>query len=294
MPKKSSQVILTPSAFLRDVEFICESDRADQNFRNFCEAAYCTLAKRTALHPEQAKALEERYMNVVKRYGEAKHDCMGRIKTLFHRLVFTLARTEEDFLGLVYMESGIANSRLGQEFTPAGLSQLVATLLSRGEIDRAAVEALLAEGELCTVCDPCCGSGGMIIQYAEQLRMLGYDLEKTMKATMADVDPLCCQMAFVQAEIIGIPAVVVHANCLTLEEYEYAYTSAAIVQAWHRRQGRKTDTPEAPEALPLAEAPDSRVADHEPSQESPSPTEVPSALPGMQRLSQGDLFSDSR
>ena len=53
-------------------------------------------------------------------------------------------------------------------------------------------------------------------------------LFRSLLATLVDIDQLAFQMAYLQMTLKGIPAICVHGNSLTLEEYESALTPAAI------------------------------------------------------------------
>jgi hypothetical protein len=268
----------SPSEFVRELTSLSRRHRSADLFRDFFEASYCALAKRTALRADHAEALEKRYMAVVDKYGDAKSEVMTGMSHLLGRLMMTILddfppaeinptpdRTASiphwlpvsDFLGQAYMESGMNDVRRDKQmFTPSA----VASAMGAMSIDKESIDTILADGRLVTVLDCTCGSGILIIAFAAQLRELGYDLERTLYATLVDVDQLCMQMAFLQMETLGIPAVVVHGNSLTLEEYEQALTSAAIRQLIARdgKPAQQSTTPSAgaaePEDAPLEEA----------------------------------------
>lgn len=244
MRKKASVPGLSPSLFLEEVSDLSRSHNTAENYRSFLEAAYCVLAKQTAPDAQRADALETRYMAVVAKYGEQKNEVMLRMSHLFARLAQHMAEREAaaakaasgsavlvvnngDFLGKVYMESRMGDRRRGQTFTPAHLADFMAMMV----LERSDLDGIVAEHRPTTILDPCCGAGVMIISAAEQVRAMGYELERTLLATLVDVDPVCFQMAFVQMTLLGIPAIVIHGDSLRLTEDERAWTTAAVRQA---------------------------------------------------------------
>jgi hypothetical protein len=292
MSQTRSRLILSPAQLLAAIERISRSRSLAENYRSFCEASYCALAKRTAPTAERADALEARYMSVVKGYGDEKHASMAKIKELFHQVKSSVSASGEDLLGRAYMEAGMGNSRLGQEFTPVSITRLLNKLCENGESQlRANVEAILAEGRLVTVLDCCCGSGGMILEFADQLRMAGFDPRLTMVADMMDIDPLCTQMAFVQAEVLDLPAVVTQGDTLTLDVHEHSHTTAFVRAALRLARSRTGQSPRDVYPSVIGSA-DSIVRPDRPAVTRPSETGERSqaSRPALSR--QGDLFSD--
>ena len=80
-----------------------------------------------------------------------------------------------------------------------------------------------------------------------------------LSITATDVDLKCVHMAFLQLSLLNIPAVVVHGNSLSLEEYSHWFTPAHILNGWdHKLRHRaELETPPVrePESLPPIKAP---------------------------------------
>lgn len=291
MSQTRSRLILSPPQLLAAIEGISRSRSLAENYRNFCEASYCALAKRTAPTAERADALEARYMSVVKGYGDEKHASMAKIKELFHQVKSSVSASGEDLLGRAYMEAEMGNSRLGQEFTPVSITRLLSKLCDNESHLRANVEAILAEGRLVTVLDSCCGSGGMILEFADQLRMAGFDPRLTMVADMMDIDPLCTQMAFVQAEMLDLPAVVTQGDTLTLDVHEHSHTTAFLRAALRLYKSRIGQSPRDVHPSAIGSA-DPIVRPDRPGVTRPSETGERSQASRPTLSRQGDLFSD--
>lgn len=75
-------------------------------------------------------------------------------------------------------------------------------------------EAIKAGGKPVTVCDPCCGSDGMVLACAQPLAPDHIDL---LRVTLQDINPVACDMAYINTTLWGIPAEVILGNTLTLE-----------------------------------------------------------------------------
>jgi hypothetical protein len=222
--------VMSIAQFAGSLDEISHSHRRDDNFRWFIEAAYCALAKRTALNEARANALEARYMAVVGQYGDDKRGAMSRMSELLGRLVMTVSDYDGDYLGQAYMSEELAlRSRpRAHYFTPYA----VARMMARMQVNREHVEAVIAQGRPITVMEPACGTGAMVIAFAEEIREMELDPAQVMLATLVDVDSLCIQMAFLQMWMKNIPAICIQGNSLALTEVERACTPAALLQRW--------------------------------------------------------------
>lgn len=211
---------LTIADFHKALDQISHSHSRCENFRLFIEAAYCALARRTALSRARTEALEASYMAIVKRYSR-EPEAPRRMAELFGRLGLALSCYHGDFLGEAYMTAGFGNKYAGQFFTPYCISSLIA----RVNVTRECVEEALAAGHPLRLLEPASGAGSMVLAGAEHLQEKGFDLSKCLFATLVDIDPLCVQMGFLQLSFKNVPAACVHGNSLVpVEEYSFAYT----------------------------------------------------------------------
>ncbi len=101
----------------------------------------------------------------------------------------------DDVLGPLYMElaSRGGRSALGQFFTPFPLSSMMAQM-TVGDVPPD------DSGSLYRVCDPACGSGVMLLAFAQQaLRQWGKAALLRLSLTGCDLDPYCARMTAIQA-----------------------------------------------------------------------------------------------
>lgn len=195
-------------------------------FKDFCELA--ALSFSNAVDRAQFEVREARYLQIVKGY---KTDEVARFPKMLACLTLSLEEGMSDCLGELFMALELGNSRAGQFFTPYPVSVLMAKMLC--------TEA----GQLCKergfvrVMEPAVGAGGMVIATAEALRDEGINYQQAMHATCIDVDATAVHMAYVQLSLLHIPAIVMHGNALSLEQWGYWLTPAHVLGFWDASSG---------------------------------------------------------
>jgi hypothetical protein len=102
--------------FIKRLTKLDPSRSVYDKFRDLCELAYCSLAKRTAPNPERAEELEARYMSIVNRYQNK--DTIRAYPELVGIGWNAVLDGGIDFLGTVAGQLEILDARNGQFFTP--------------------------------------------------------------------------------------------------------------------------------------------------------------------------------
>ena len=209
-------------------------------FRDFCRVTACCLAAQTR---------EDEYLQTIKPYTREE---LERLAQAMGYLIDEMdAHPFTDVLGVFYTETmaGADQTARGEFYTP----QPVAELMGAVTLD---IEKIKAEGKPVTVCDPCCGSGAILLSCA---RLLAPDHVDLLRVTLQDINPVACDMAYINTTLWGIPAEIILGNTLTME-LTHRWTNLH----WHRvgepqrRQGmrmlnalRELTEPEAePKAAP--------------------------------------------
>jgi len=193
-------------------------------FRDFVTMSAVALSK---LDFRQAEAREELYMQTVRKYTseEAK-----TIAYMFAELQNGLSVAPRDILGEIYTQLELGNSRIGQYFTPHHICELMAELAMSDDV----VEQVNTKGFV-TFSEPASGSGATIIAAMMALQRRDLNYQRHAHVTAVDLDSTSEMMAYVQLSLLHVPAVVVHGNTLTLEEYSHWYTPAHIIGNWGAR-----------------------------------------------------------
>jgi len=131
----------------------------------------------------------------------------------------------------------LGNSNKGQFFTPYHVSKLMAEI-SIGNVDN-----LLANRELITLSEPCSGSGGIIIAYAEALRKKGYNYQEKLFVEAIDIDEICFMMTYLQLSLYGIPARVMLGDTLAWKFQKILYTPMYFINFFEYKLKRLEDKP---------------------------------------------------
>lgn len=175
----------------------------------------------------QRKEREDTYNKIISKYDKSDLESMT---TMFYYLIAGLQVCGighyRDILGELYHNLKLNNKNNGEFFTPMHVSDFMA------EIQLTDCEETLKKQGYLSVCEPTCGSGVMVIAFANALMRRGYDVSKCMIAICTDIDSVCVRMCYIQLSLIGVPAVVIHGNSLTVETWNRWYTPLYVWRNW--------------------------------------------------------------
>lgn len=90
-----------------------------------------------------------------------------------------------------------------------------------------------------TTIEPACGSGTLILGAIWVMQKQKFDFQHKSFFVAQDIDIRCVWMAYIQLSLYGIPAVVIHGNTMSMEEWDRWYTPYAAVPflVYEERQG---------------------------------------------------------
>lgn len=219
-------------AFIKLVKENAHRHRCYEVFRDFCELA--ALSFSNAVDRQQFEAREGRYLEIIKGYNT---DEVHRFPAMLAELTASLTGHFHDALGEIFMALDLGSHWHGQYFTPYSVASLMARMTMHdagGRIER--------DGFI-TLCEPAAGAGAMVIAAAEAVTAGGHNHQRHMHVTAVDVDPTAAHMAYIQFSLLHIPAIVVHGNSLTLEQWGYWVTPAHVMGFWDQRLRRRTQAP---------------------------------------------------
>lgn len=207
--KKEFISLLTQNAGLRDKW---------QVFCDFVELSAIAISNRwDHAHYEER---EQRYLQLAGKYAREEMDRFCSMLSCVIIACGLSADDPQDFLGEIYHELELHNKWKGQFFTPMEVCILLA------ELQMCDAENKLTAKPYITVNDPCAGSGALLIGYAGALCRHKIDYPSKMRAVATDIDLKCVHMAYIQLSLYNIPAVIIHGNSLTLEEWSHWFTPA--------------------------------------------------------------------
>lgn len=171
---------------------------------------------------------EKQYLNSISKYGEE-----GKLFPLLYlELVEEMNKGFNDVLGSLFMELGLGSKTTGQFFTPYHIAQATAGAL----FDKEQIDKQIKEKGYISLLEPSCGGGAMVIALAEEMHKRDYNPQKQLVVECNDLDSKGVYMTYVQLSLYGIPAVVNHADSLTLSKYDTFKTPTYILDGWEFRR----------------------------------------------------------
>lgn len=169
---------------------------------------------------------EQRYLDIIKSYKPTEQklivDIFSKLFALLSSVVYDNG-TFNDYLGELFMRCNQGNKHAGQFFTPYHISHFMASA--------AFIGTEIKQDKILTLCDPCCGGGGMAIAALDVLKN-EYKVNYAMNCFIecADIDIRCVHMTYLQLALAGVPAIIKHQNSLTNEVWSIWKTPAFIFQ----------------------------------------------------------------
>lgn len=217
-------------------EFISKLSNLDRSksvstvFNDFLTLSCCSLAQTVY----RSDILEQKYLNIIKTYTKEQAEEFSKLLAF---LVLGLEQAPQDFLGQVFMSLNLGSQANGQYFTPYSVCKFMA------EINFTEIETI-KNNQLITLSEPCCGSGGIIIAFAETLKEQGYNYQHQLFVEAIDIDETCFKMAYIQLSILGIPARVMLGDTLAWKFQKVLYTPFYFVNGFeyklkHQQQVQK-------------------------------------------------------
>ena len=205
--------------FISKLHNLDKPKRINEVFKDFLTLCTCSLAQPFYRSDE----IEQRYLNTVKQYTKEQAEEFSKLLAL---LVMALEEKHQDFLGQAYMQLNLGNVATGQFFTPYHVSKMMS------EISFIDIEKQLEEKDFITLSEPCCGSGGMIIAYAETFKEHGYNYQYQLFVEAIDIDEMCFMMTYIQLSLLGVGAKVILGDSLTLDLHKILYTPFYFVNGF--------------------------------------------------------------
>lgn len=199
----------------------------------------CAISISNSVDWNHREEREQQYLETINKYTPDEQKIL--VET-FSELVVALEREHTksgptDLLGKVFHSLELHNKYHGQFFTPFHICEFMGhvALGDGGEAGNAVSGALSQKGYV-SVCEPCVGSGGMVLGFASAMYREKLNYCEQMVAYCCDIDIKCVYMAYLQLSLYGIPAVIIHGNSLTLEEWSRWYTPVYMLRGWPLRE----------------------------------------------------------
>lgn len=201
-----------------------------QVFSDFVEMS--AIAISNSVDWTHKKERETRYLEIINTYEKREQILFPKLFAyLVNALEYEVAiNGPSDILGGIFHELELHNKWKGQFFTPVNVCEAI------GMITVGDKAQIVEEKGFLTLGEPCVGSGAMVLGFAKAMQNNKMNYCSQMVVTAQDIDLKCVHMAYIQFALYGIPAVVIHGNTLTVEEWSRWYTPIYMVDGWVWRQ----------------------------------------------------------
>lgn len=168
-------------------------------FMDFISLTAWTISN--SVDKSQFDVREEKYMQTISKYSKEEANKFAEMIAI---MTLAYERQMGDFIGELYMTMEFGNKYTGQFFSPYDVSRMMAEMLGTKQ----------NESGMYTLNEPSCGSGGMIVAYAEQLKLEGINYQEKLRVVCNDIDYDVAKMCYIQLSLLGIDAIVEQRNTL--------------------------------------------------------------------------------
>ena len=205
---------------------------AESVFVDFLTLSACSYSNVFDLTNKETR--EKRYLDIVKKY---KKEELNYFSTALGELVMAAEIYLQhgyikDILGYIYTSRQYYKKAMGQYFTPDNIAIFMTELIN-GDFKP------LEKEDFISVSEPTCGSGVMILAFAQNMLKKEINYQNSMFADAWDLDQTCALMAYVQFSIYNIPAIVTHGDSLSLKAYSKWITPMYFINDFPGKQKRK-------------------------------------------------------
>ena len=189
--------------------------------------AMSAIAISNAVDLIQKDEREKQYLDIVKKYNSQEITKLAECLALLVKQLDSEFKNGgiTDLLGKVFHALNLHDEYHGQFFTPFHICELMGKMtFDDSEISE--------EKKYISLSEPCVGSGGLVLGFAKAMQEEQHNPQQELCVTAVDIDIKCVYMAYLQLSLFGIPAVIVHGNSLTVEEWSVWKTPAYILGLW--------------------------------------------------------------
>ena len=227
--KTRTEVYDRPKRIATLIDSLSPKHRRLRVFQDMVTMMGCAISN--SLDKQQAEKREAMYEECARRYTVAER---AAFPEMLAELTMHLEDAgPDDVLGQLFMRLELYNEHRGQYFTPMHLCDLMARIPNSTDM-----KGKVNQQGFVTATDPASGGGAMLIAFAKNMAHQGLSYQRQLHATAVDIDFTAAMMSYVQLSLLHIPAIVVHGDTLTLEEFSAWRTPAHIMGNWDHKLRR--------------------------------------------------------
>lgn len=205
-PVSSKNIIVEASVdnIVKKIQSLVHKQNYDEIFFDWVRCMFYTYSN--TCNKIGAEDREEKYKNIVKKYGEGIInvfiECNVELIRLFEKNI-------DDYLGKIHHKLEVHNKMKGQFFTPFHISKLMAETRVNELIKE------LNSKKRIKIMDAACGSGCLILGILAVLKEKGINYQNKIFISCSDLDENVIQMAYVQLTLAGAKARCKNEDALT-------------------------------------------------------------------------------
>lgn len=227
MASKAPSYLRKGHEIIRGIQKLAYRHPTYQIFQDWLELSAIAISNSVDLANYEDR--EKRYLELINQYNKEEQSALAE---LLSTLIMVMQEQSEnsklcDILGEVFHGLELHNKYKGQFFTPNHICEFMGRSVIAGDI-----EEVISERGFFSVCEPCVGSGGLVIGLADAMAHHKHNYQTELVVTACDIDIKCVHMAYLQLSLYGIPAKIIHGNSLTGEQWSIWYTPMYIVGLW--------------------------------------------------------------
>ena len=195
-----------------------------QVFNDFLEMSAISVSN--SVNPIHREEREQRYLDIIGTYNKSEQQLFPQMLAMLVEGLQNKIETNgaEDILGVVFHELELHEKFKGQFFTPQCVSDMMSEMTLQD------LTELVEKQGYITACEPCCGSGVLVTSMCKAMKKAGLNYSTQLVVTAVDVDLKCVFMTYLQLALYGVPAVVIHGNSITCEEFSRWYTPTSFFE----------------------------------------------------------------
>lgn len=207
--EKKEQPVRARTEFLKTFRKMTGRRRAFEVWSDFVTMAACAISN--AVDPSHYEEREQRYMETIAGYSPEEQNLFPLL--MAHTVLALEENPEQDFLGSLYMELGLADKNKYQFFTPYNICDLMGRVTMEDLLEQ------VQEKGVASINDPCCGAGATLIaainEARRQLMPAGLNFQDHILVSGQDVDEVVALMCYIQISLLGVAGYVKVGNSLT-------------------------------------------------------------------------------
>lgn len=210
-PVSSKNIIVEASVdnIVKKIQSLVHKQNYDEIFFDWVRCMFYTYSN--TCNKIGAEDREEKYKNIVKKYGEGIInvfiECNVELIRLFEKNI-------DDYLGKIHHKLEVHNKMKGQFFTPFHISKLMAETRVNELIKE------LNSKKRIKIMDAACGSGCLILGILAVLKEKGINYQNKIFISCSDLDENVIQMAYIQLTLADAKARCKNEDALTGKCFE--------------------------------------------------------------------------